>query len=182
MGIQRFAYIAMVAALALASLSQVSCGRGEPPAAGGEAPPAFDPASLEVPDQGGRKLRAQVLYMPVYSSIPYKSGSYYDLSAFLAIHNTDLQLPLSIRRVDFFDSEGRMLESFVSGTKILGPMATAIFPVSKKGQKGAGANFLVEWTADSPVNEPLVESVMKDLGSNLGISFLSQGRIIRELR
>jgi len=40
----------------------------------------------------------------------------------------------------------------------------------------------VEWVADQPVNEPLIESIMKDLAGNVGLSFLSQGRVIREMK
>jgi hypothetical protein len=40
----------------------------------------------------------------------------------------------------------------------------------------------VEWIADHPVNEPLIESVMKDLSGNLGLAFLSHGKVIREIQ
>ena len=52
--------------------------------------------------------------------------------------------------------------------------------VPRTDQSGTGANFLVEWISEKPVTEPLVESVMKDLGGNLGLSFLSHGKVIRE--
>jgi hypothetical protein len=161
------------------SMLFLSCQRGPSPAV--PPAPAFDSSTLSVPDEGGRKLRGQVLYMPAYSSIPYKNGSYHDLGAFLALHNTDLGRPITILKVDLFDSDGAMIEACVAEARRLAPLATALFPVTIKGRRGAGANFIVEWSSDSPVSEPLVESVMKDLGSNLGISFLSQGRIIREL-
>jgi Protein of unknown function (DUF3124). len=173
---------AILLAAAFAALSLSGCGREAKQSTKGAQAPTFDPSSLAVPDSGGHKLRGQVLYMPAYSSIPYKNGSYYDLGAFLAVHNTDLSAPISIRKADFFDTEGKLVESFVAEPRVLGPMATALFTVSQKGQKGAGANFLVEWTSEAPVSEPLIESVMKDLGSNLGISFLSQGRVVRELK
>jgi len=40
----------------------------------------------------------------------------------------------------------------------------------------------VEWMADTPVSEPLIESVMLNLEGNRGISFLSKGKVIREIR
>lgn len=63
-----------------------------------------------------------------------------------------------------------------------GEGTTAIFTVPQKDKSGAGANFLVEGVADQPVNEPLIESIMKDLAGNVGLSFLSQGRVIREMK
>ncbi|MCK7512327.1 MAG: DUF3124 domain-containing protein [Desulfobacterales bacterium] len=106
----------------------------------------------------------------------------YDLSAFLAVHNTDLKHQIKITKVDFFNTDGRLVKSFISSDQQINPLATVIFTIPKKDQSGTGANFLVEWMADQPVNEPLIESVMKDLTGNKGLSFLSQGRIIREIK
>jgi len=44
-----------------------------------------------------------------------------------------------------------------------------------------GANFILEWMADSAVNEPLVETIMVSLTSGQGVSFLSEGKILNEL-
>ncbi len=142
---------------------------------------AFNPETLKIPDKGGRKLRGQVLYMPVYSNIPYQEKRDFDLSAFLAIHNTDLQHQIKVTKVDFFNTEGRLVKSFIASEQRLNPLATVIFTVLKNDRSGTGANFLVEWMADQPVNAPLLESIMKDLSGNIGLSFLSTGRIIREI-
>lgn len=142
---------------------------------------SFNPETLKIPDKGGRKLKGQVLYMPVYSNIPFLKKEKYDLSAFLAIHNTDLDNKIKITMVNFFNTEGRLVKIYVDSEQHIKPLATAIFEVSTDDQSGTGANFLVEWTAEKPVNAPLIESVMKDLKGNSGLSFLSTGRIIREI-
>jgi len=143
---------------------------------------AFDAGTLKVPDQGVRKIRGQVLYMPIYSNVPYSDGKNYDLSAFLAIHNADLKYKIKITKVTLFNTDGKVVKQYITEDRLLEPFATAIFTISRKDQSGTGANFLVEWIADQPVNEPLVESVMKDLSGNLGLSFLSTGRVIREMK
>jgi len=120
--------------------------------------------------------------MPIYSNIPYQEKQHYDLSAFLAIHNTDLTHQIKITKVDYFNTDGHRVKSFIASDRKINPLATVIFTISKQDQSGTGANFLVEWMADLPVNEPLVESVMKDLSGNLGLSFLSTGRVIREIQ
>ena len=145
-------------------------------------PTLFNPETLKIPDGGGRKIRGQVLYMPVYSNIPYSEKKNYDLSAFLAIHNTDLKNRIKITRVDFFNTDGKVVDQFIVADQWLAPLATAIFTIPRKDQSGTGANFLVEWMADQPVNEPLIESIMKDLSGNLGLSFLSLGKVIREIQ
>ena len=68
----------------------ISCKKHDSRTENGSVPVAFNPETLKIPDKGGRKLRGQVLYMPIYSNIPYQEKQDFDLSAFLAIHNTDL--------------------------------------------------------------------------------------------
>ena len=159
-----------------------SC-ESKPSGTGDNHPPvSFAAETLKIQEGGVRKVRGQVLYMPIYSNIPYSEKKHYDLSAFLAVHNTDLKHRINITRVTFFNTDGLVVKDFITKDKMLNPLATAIFTISKHDQSGAGANFLVEWTADQPVNEPLIESIMKDLAGNLGISFLSLGRVIREIQ
>ncbi len=146
------------------------------------SPVSFNSETLKIPDGGVRKVRGQVLYMPIYSNIPYGDKHNLDLSAFLAVHNTDLKHQIKITKADFFNTDGRLVKSFISSDQQINPLATVIFTILQKDQSGTGANFLVEWMADQPVNEPLIESIMKDLSGNRGISFLSQGRIIREIQ
>lgn len=43
---------------------------------------------------------------------------------------------------------------------------------------GAGANFLVDWGAEQPISEPVVEAVMIGTASQQGISFISPGRVV----
>jgi hypothetical protein len=143
---------------------------------------SFNFDTLKIPDTGGRKLRGQVLYMPVYSNIPYQDKEQYDLSAFLAIHNTDLKNQIKVTSVIFFNTDGKFVKSFISSDQQINPLATMIVTIPKKDRSGTGANFLVEWMADQPVNEPLIESIMKDLSGNKGLSFLSTGRVIREIK
>ncbi len=166
----------------LIAVTFISCKNQESRTEDSSIPVSFNPETLKIPDKGGRKIRGQVLYMPIYSNIPHMEKQHYDLSAFLAIHNTDLKNPIKITKVVFFNTDGKAVKHFVSADRPLNPLATIIFTISQKDQSGTGANFLVEWMADKPVNEPLIESIMKDLSGNLGLSFLSQGRVIREIK
>ncbi|MEQ8214672.1 MAG: DUF3124 domain-containing protein, partial [Smithellaceae bacterium] len=106
----------------------------------------------------------------------------FDLSAFLAIHNTDLKKQIKITKIDFFNTDGKFIKSFISADQKINPLATMIILIPQSDQSGTGANFLIEWTADEQVNEPLIESIMKDLSGNKGLAFLSTGRVIREMK
>ncbi|MEN6622685.1 MAG: DUF3124 domain-containing protein [Smithella sp.] len=160
----------------------VSCENQQPAKENNSPSVSFNPETLKIPDTGGKKLRGQVLYLPVYSNIPDQSKQQFDLSAFLAIHNTDLKNKIKITKIDFFNTEGKLIKSFISSDKEINPLATLIITIPQSDQSGTGANFLVEWIADKPVNEPLIESIMKDLSGNKGLAFLSTGRVIREIK
>lgn len=130
-----------------------------------------------------KKVRGQVLYLPIYSNIPYfKQGRKYDLSAFVAIHNTDFNRSMKITKVMFFDNEGKLVSNYLNKDTVLQPLAAVNFFVPEKDQSGTGANFIVEWASDSLINEPLIESVMIGLTNGRGLSFLSTGKVLRELK
>jgi hypothetical protein len=166
----------------LLAVTFISCKNQESRTENGSLPISVNPETLKIPDTGGKKIKGQVLYMPIYSNIPHMEKQNYNLSAFLAVHNTDLKHQIKITKVDFFNTDGILVKSFISSDQQINPLATVIFTIPKEDQSGTGANFLVEWIADQPVNEPLIESIMKDLTGNKGLSFLSQGRIIREIK
>ena len=130
-----------------------------------------------------RKLRGQILYLPIYSNIPYSERvRKYDLSAFVAIHNTDFKNSMVITKVLFFDNDGNLVSNYLKNDSILQPLGATNFFVPENDDSGIGANFIIEWVSDSLIIEPLIESVMIGLSSMQGISFSSTGRIIRELK
>ena len=60
------------------------------------------------------------------------------------------------------------------------PLGSAWFVVPESESKGgAGAKFLVDWKAENPVVEPIMESVMIGTKMQQGISFLSTGRVTK---
>jgi hypothetical protein len=126
-------------------------------------------------------LRGQVLYIPVYSKIPYYSESkFYSLSAFITIHNTDFYHLITVSKVLFFNNEGKLVRQFINQPVTLAPLAATHFFVPEADTSGTGANFIIEWTSETPVTEPLIESVMTGLRNNQGVTFSSSGRVIRE--
>lgn len=144
----------------------------------------FDTNTLIVKENSNtKKVRGQVLYLPIYSNIPYiEHGRKFDLSAFVAIHNTDLTGSLKITKVLFFDNDGKLVSNYLHKDSVLQPLGATNFFVPEKDKSGTGANFLVEWVSDTLINEPLIESVMIGLTSGQGVSFSSIGRVIREVK
>jgi len=119
--------------------------------------------------------------LPIYSNIPYvEHDRKFDLSAFVAIHNTDFKNSIKIIKVLFFDNDGKLVENYLSKEAIIHPLGATNFFVPERDQSGTGANFIIEWVSDSLVNEPLIESVSVGLSNGQGVSFLSNGKILRE--
>jgi len=144
----------------------------------------FDANTLIINEnQSVKKIKGQVLYLPVYSNVPYfEHNNTYDLSAFVAIHNTDFKNSMKITKVLYFDNDGKLVSNYLTRDTLLLPLAAINFFVPEADKSGTGANFIVEWVSDSLINEPLVESVMIGLKFNQGVSFLSSGRVLRELK
>ncbi len=144
-------------------------------------PVAYDPAQFTLPDAGVPKLRGQLLYLPVYSNVPFKDPErLYDLAAFVAVHNTDPRQAVTVTKVLYFDSNGKLVRDYLPQPQVLAPLATVDYFVPEEDQSGTGANFVIEWQSDTPVVAPLVESVMIGLSHGQGVSFLSPGRVMRQ--
>ena len=137
------------------------------------------PAGAEVL---GRWL-GQTVYVPVYSHI-FAEDRYRDrpflLTATLSVRNTDPERPFTLRRVDYYDAEGALLQRYLEAPITLAPLASTHYIVPESEAKGgAGAKFLIEWQAPAAVSEPIIEAVMIGTKLQQGISFSSTGRTIK---
>ena len=64
---------------------------------------------------------------------------------------------------------------------VLGPLQTTNIVIEKSDKSGGtGANFLIECQAAGEASSPLVEAVMVNASSNLGIAFTTQARVLRQ--
>lgn len=165
-------------------LSAFACHRPEPSQTPGMTGTGTIDTTVFTVKNAAKKVRGQVLYVPIYSNIPYKPGdNSYNLSGFVAIHNTDFTRSIRVNHVYFLDNDGKLVRDFLQNdTCILAPLAATNFYIPEKDQSGVGANFIVEWTAEEPVSEPLIESIMVSLSTGHGVSFISVGKVVREDR
>ncbi len=125
----------------------------------------------------------QTIYVPAYSEIYYASqGRTMELAVTLSIHNTDFEHPIIITSVRYYDTQGQLVKEYLQQPRSLGPLASTDFFVEASEQRGGiGTNFIVEWVAEQPVYEPIVETVMLNTSATQGVSFTSPGRVIRQL-
>lgn len=144
----------------------------------------FNPETVSPSLKAFKQVKGQLLYLPVYSNVPYQIDTLkFDMSAFVAIHNTDLKGKIYLTKVLYFNQDGKLVDNFLpNGTMTIEPLATKDFYIPYEDQSGTGANFLVEWRSDSLVNEPLIESVTLCVKPNNSVAILSQGKIMMEER
>lgn len=122
----------------------------------------------------------QFLYVPAYSHIYYGSKeNQFFLTVTLSIRNIDPKNEITITKVDYHETDGYRLTRYLHEPYKLAPMGSMRYVVAENDKTGgSGANFLVEWEAEKPVNSPVVESIMIGTYSQQGISFTSRARVI----
>ena len=126
--------------------------------------------------------RGELIYVPIYSSIFYENGkSTLELAATLSIHNVNPDVKLTLVRADYYDTKGKLIKKYVDKPVILNPLETKNVVIDRADTAGGtGANFLVEWQAQEDVISPLVESVMINATSSLGIAFTTVGKVVKQ--
>lgn len=121
--------------------------------------------------------QGQTLYVPVYSHVYSgdRERPIY-LAVTVSIRNTDPYSPIQLVSVDYYDTEGKQIRRFLEKPITLAPMASTRYVVKESDKAGgSGANFLVRWQSQAPVNPPLTEGIMIGTASQLGISFATRG-------
>jgi len=123
-------------------------------------------------------------YVPVYSSVSMSQGKLRaDFSVTLSIHNASETKPLVLKRIAYFDTVGKMVESYLKAPVALKPFSTVeVFIAATDVRGGTGANFVVDWAATSEIAEPAVEALMVGSVGNGHYAFISQGRPIRIIK
>ena len=122
----------------------------------------------------------QTIYVPAYSHIYTGNREKpFLLTVTLSIRNIDPDHPIEITRVDYYETRGQLVKRYLQQPTVLAPLDATRYVIPEKDKAGgSGANFIVEWQADKPVNPPIVESIMIGTQSGQGVSFTSRGRAI----
>ena len=127
-----------------------------------------------------RVASGQTVYVPVYSHIYARGGDAYLLEATLSVRNTDPENTITLSSVRYYDTAGALVQEYLTKPLQISPLATVDFVVESQDRKGgSGANFLVDWVAETEVTEPVIEAVMVGIGSTHHISFVRPGRAIK---
>jgi uncharacterized protein DUF3124 len=166
--------ILLLITLTLGSVSAQQASHGDPLV-------TFSKSLTAVPDPASLTNRGS-FYAPAFSSVRIEQGqTRLNLAITLSIHNSSETEPLVINRIDYFDTSGKLVQRFLGSPIALRPFGTFEIFVSRDDTRGGtGANFVVDWAAKGPIEEPTVETVMiGSIGTN-SYSFTTQGRAIRK--
>lgn len=139
----------------------------------------LSPAALFAGEKDGLSS-GQAIYVPAYSHIYTGSREMpFLLTVTLSIRNIDPKHSMKLTEVSYYGTEGRLLKKYLTGSETLKPMESLRFVVPEQDKAGgSGANFMVRWQSDHPMNPPIVESIMIGTQAQQGISFSSRGQVI----
>jgi hypothetical protein len=85
-----------------------------------------------------------------------------------------------LRRIPYFDTNGKPVQSYLKEPVALKPFATIeVFIPTTDVRGGTGANFIVDWAADAPIGEPMIEALMLGGPRHGAICVHSQGRPVK---
>lgn len=134
-----------------------------------------------VPAREASAARSKLVYVPVYSEILLSRDSRWQLAATLSIRNTDPDQSIVVHNVDYYDTAGKLIASYVDEPRRLKAMATTTLLVPQSDTRGGtGANFLVRWNAEEGVNEPILEVVMAGVTGTQSFSFVRAGKTLTD--
>ncbi|MDF5711961.1 MAG: DUF3124 domain-containing protein [Nostoc sp. S4] len=154
-----------------------------------EIPPKSQPNAIQTSasqkivtlDKNFQIAMGQTIYVPVYSHIYHHNRQeIFELAVTLSIRNTDLNNPIVITSVRYYNSDGKLVKQYLERPIQLDALASTDFFINRNDTTGGlGANFIVEWVAQTEISEPIVEAVMIGTDFQQGISFTSTGKVIK---
>jgi len=120
--------------------------------------------------------KGQKVYVPAYSHI-YTGNRQIPtfLTVTLSIRNTDISHGIEVVSVDYYNTKGTLLKKYIPSPISLKPLESIRYVVDYDDKAGgAGANFIVEWRSENPINPPIMETII--IGSRS--SFTSRGQVL----
>ena len=128
----------------------------------------------------------QSLYLPIYSHIYHGEinpgtgkPSETLVSTLVSIRNTDPKSAITVRSARYYNTNGVLLKEFLSAPKRLPALGThELFVPRSDVSGGSGANFIIEWFAEQPVNPPIVEALHGDIRESRTLLFTTSARPI----
>jgi hypothetical protein len=135
---------------------------------------SFDDASIR---------KGEYVYVPVYSSVYFKDSTrLYNLTATLNIRNIDRNTDLFLQEINYYNSKGSVVKKFLSKTLKVKPLETFDIVIAEDDTSGGtGASFIVKWSSKDKIQNPIIEAVMISTRQGVGLSFITNGKVIEAI-
>lgn len=129
----------------------------------------------------------QSLYLPIYSHLYHgdvhpKTGKPSEtlVSTHISIRNTDPRASFRITGARYYNTVGKLLREYLPQPQTVPPLGTYELYVPRSDSSGgSGANFIIDWSAEKPINPPLVEALHADIREARTLLFVTTGRPIQ---
>lgn len=121
----------------------------------------------------------QLIYVPIYSQIPFNNNQKQMLHVLLSVRNTDAKSAITFSKIDLYDTQGRLIKQYADSSISIGPLGTYEILIEQDDPSGgSGGNFYLQWDSDEEILEPYVEALLYGRGGTHTYSFNSLGRIV----
>ena len=128
--------------------------------------------------------KASTIYVPVYKSFYQSYGSTrdaYGLTSTACFHNTDPKNAIIVYTIEYNSSNGKLINKLINEPITIKPWTSREITLqSSTDPEDFGANLIVRWKSEQPVNPLIVEVLMVGQVLNRGVSFLTRGYDIKE--
>jgi hypothetical protein len=165
-----------ISLLLFGAIYLISCENKDPNTnAGGED--ILTVHEIEAPIEASRINYADTIYVPIYSDIYVNASNRTSLlAATLSIRNTSLLDSLFISTIDYYNTKGDLVRSYLEKPIVLMPLESVDYVIEKEDDAGgSGANFILTLSANSAHVKPVIQAVMIGNDGNKGFSFSTEG-------
>ena len=129
----------------------------------------------------------QSLYLAIYSHLYHgdvhpktNKPSETLVSTHVSIRNTDPRYGFRVTSARYYNTDGKLLREYLPQPQAIPPLGTHELYVPRTDSSGgSGANFIIEWSADRPINPPLVEALHADIREARTLLFVTTARPIQ---
>lgn len=124
----------------------------------------------------------QAIYLPIYSHVYFgdldSAGKPAQklLSAHVSIRNTDTRNAIRVLYARYYDTDGKLVKNYVLAPVTVPAMGTVeLFVPRGDVSGGSGANFVIGWKAEAPVNPPLAQAIHAAIEMSRTLTFRTEG-------
>lgn len=122
----------------------------------------------------------ETIYLPVYSHVYTSEEKYEPMGITLSIRNSDSKENVYIEDISYYSTSGDLIETYISKTHLLKPMASIDFVIDLNDMRGgSGANFIIKWAGIEKLSTPIIQAVMVNNSGNKAFAFITNGQIVQ---